>query len=1120
MSNFWFNDGNQSSGIPKEDAFLNNIFDQAAQSNNQSNQQVPHNNQSMDTEMLSNPQQTLNQQGFPSQQQAPSTQQQQQKSLDKSKQEQLLQMRQQIMQQQMLHAKQQKQQQEQQQFSPSNIPMSASPQPSNAPTPQQMMNMNQGGRGQGNSQVNLVYAPSPVNNMNSPSMASSTTPQYNHLVGTPQIPQNLSRPQLQPSNPQQNPKPMQGPAQHQAQQAQQQLVSKLSPQQLQQLQYELFIATLNDFMNSRNTPITQQPIVNGKKVNLLLLHLLSQKLGGGQQLMKALQNIQPQQGNSWTAICQRLGFFEGINVQQDFNSRIQIEKETANVYIQYVLPYEQYGQTPNGARDLQTKRMMYQKKIFLKLQQLQLQQQPQQQQNAPNQLQQQMQNPPSRHISQSNMSPPANINSPGINNVPTPGAGMIHQSPIPSSAPTPQQRKLSHVSNPSAHNSPAVSQSPYMAQQTISRSGSVVQQHTPQQHSQPPPQTQTQQTMQKPTKPKPQRTPNDQTSESPQLDKPDKELEFNIIKNYVPLRKLVETHDGFDIKALSSLASEIELTKPVYLFAPELGSINVHALTMALKNYTVPNSGEIMSALNTLLVTTSDSSFSFKVTDCLELLDSLALLGLKVLDHIIGKKSKHASVYEDASKLSENNPIDDVFKKYTGNQQMFGEDVTYVVDSLSAEVIEDEDSDLDLDEVFSYEEENDTPLSNIEEEPKLERFGITDYNTTILKFKEENKYHFSKLQTKSAVDEQVMLVDQLITITMILRNLSFAEDSKAVMANDSLFKDLLFTCVKYIASYPDKFKFYRKRLCILKDCLLMLDNIAFLMELRTLEEAFLSFILISAFGPKLNENEKEESGFKIPYANLDMFSYLPFGIDAFTKLLVREPRNKTLMQAVLSGSLAASSSNSFPSVISINISAQDQQETKKLMDAYFGDDNSTKEAKLLTRSFKLLMSVIPFDSNSFEFAKFTFIRAPTLSQALFGVKLLIDLIPYDENSPLNDVLVEWLLANKDILLSNFARISLSLVTEASKYGLHSNESKILSLVILKALIVVNSLVGNALLYYRNTPSSPLKDELSKLTDAYRVLPDETSTLDSFIAPNVDVDVSQELLRLLRLLKSF
>lgn len=1145
--NFWFNDDafqgsslNTNNNTSNNDEFLNNIFDQNAEQLQQQAQQTrsvsgnqatsgngtPSASQDISPAAILGQQQNINPQMFMRQQlqlqpnQSPQPQNSQQ-TLNQGRNDQLMRMRQQIMQQQMLHAQQKQQQQQQLQSgtfpnnndippqgqapmrvknmdvqdpsSPHGFGRSQIPTPSQA-TPTmgnlaQQQGQPQPQMVQAQAQSSNLYSASPVNSMISPQVQNSQIP--NQTLQTPGF-----------SNPSQAPQPIPS-QQQQPQQPQQPQANKPPPAQIAQLQIELFLATLNDFMNRRGSPISQPPVVNNKRVNLFFLYILSHKLGGPQALIKALQQPLQQQPTPWTIISQKLGLFDGVNIQQDFVMKAQIEKEIGSCYVQYLLPYEQYNSTPEGQKDIQQRRLNFQKQLLLRFQQ---------------QLQQQSQGSPSTSISQVPQQPqhisppPGGIQSP-ISNVPI-VQQLARQSPVVGQAPTPQQqRKLSRVSNHSNQNSPNIVQSPY--QQQISRSGSIVQQG---QVNQPPQQRQ----HLIPASAARGGSIDVPTSDSPKVDPTDEPREPNVVKNYVPIRKNVESHAGYDIKSLSTVAGEIEITKPVYLFAPELGSINIHALIMALKNYTGPNSGEVFSALNTLLVTTSDSNYAFKISDCPELLDSLSSLGLKVLDQINDVNSK-SEPSKDVKKFTSNSNIDKIFNSYVKCQDpedLVEEDIMYVVDSLTGEIIEDEESDMDIDDVFSPSDWNSTASvtennSQSASQTSESSFFIPDYMSTLINFRHENKTHFSKLQTKSATNNQIMLVDQLITITMILRNISFSEANKVKMSKNELFKDLIFKTVKAIASSPQNFVFYRKKLCLLKDCLLMLDNIAFTMELRSLEEAFLAFILIISFGPKL------EDVLDIPRVNLDVYTYLPFAVDAFTKLLVREPHNRSLMQAILNGSLTVSSS-AYASGNVLNITANDQYETKRLIVAYLGgDEEGFRSGKLLTKSFQLLLSVIPFELSTFEFSKFIFTRSSTLSQALFGTKLIIDMIPADDVScPIHNLATSWIIQNKTQLLANLSRVSMSLIAETSKLPRTSNEYSILSLVLVRIFIMVNSLVHNATTTYDllDDDDAKMKEEIKDLSKLSRVIPDPDVTLECILSPAVDAGLSKEVTRLLTLLR--
>lgn len=1056
-------------------------------------------------------------------------QQQQQAPLDRAKQEQLLKMRQLIMQQQMLHNQQRQQQQQQRppsgemagrslQNANANIsgtnanlrlasfesPQYGSPAAIAKPAPQNMGNMGNQGMGQnygmGNPQMNAMAASQNLQ------AAQNVPPAQN--VGASQ---NIQAQSMQASRGIQQTQGGQTPVGSQAG-APAAGNPKLNQAQIAQLQHELFHMTLNDFMVRRGTPITQPPTINNKRVNLLLLHILTRKLGGAQTVLKLLQslNLPSPQVTEWTNACQKLGVFDGIDYNSNVVAKQLVEKLLGQCYLLYILPYEQYILTEDGQKDILARRVQFQRQLFVRLlqqQQLQLQQQQLQQHQAPLQQRQLSQTDKTAQTpAMAQFQSPNVSQSPHIASMPTPGMGLA-QTPgmvqTPGAQPSPAMSSAPHVKHPSNHTSPAV-QSPYMQSQQLSRSGSVQRRQSSVNLLQ--------------YRPESSQTPQFQELE----ELPEPTGDPNTIKKYVPIKRVVDTYAGVNLKQVSDIAGEIELTKPVYLFAPELGSLNIHSLIMSLKNYSPANPGEAFSALNTLLVTTTDANFTFKVSDAPELLDTLSYLGLKVLKQIT-KQQVSQPDYQDVGSAT-NSTIDDIFNKYVNPSGMKGEDVTYVVDSLTAEVVDDEDSDVDVDDIFSPEAHT-AELSAPSDDPEdMSNFELPDFMTGLSNFRQENKYHFSKIQTKSATDEQIFLVDLLITVSMTLRNLSFAEDSRAQMAGNRVFRELLFKTVKAVAVHPDLFVFQRKRLCLLKDCLLILNQIAFHMELDSLEEAFLSFLLVSAFGPKLDDNEDDETRLcAIPKAPLDVYTYLPYGIDAFAKLLVREPKSRAYMQAVLTGSLNITSSSGHPSSSSVVITPHDHHETKNLINAYFkGDENGLKSGKLITRAFKLMMSVIPFAGSGLEVTRFAFQRSSTALQALFGAKLLIDLVPTEDvNGNLGRLTCSWLAHNVQNLLFNLTKNSYAMITESVKFARNTNEHKLLSFVGFRALIVVNSLLGHAVLLKKALEDgelSPLKlagieDKLALFKDLYRVQPETEFVLNTLLATSVDGDVSQEVVRL-------
>lgn len=592
---------------------------------------------------------------------------------------------------------------------------------------------------------------------------------------------------------------------------------------------------------------------------------------------------------------------------------------------------------------------------------------------------------------------------------------------------------------------------------------------------------------------------------------------ISVAKNYVPIRKRVEGYCGYDIKSLSSIGGEIDSSKPVYLFSPELGSVSIHALAMSLKSYKSGNIGETVCALNTLLVITSDSNYTFRLSDCPELLDSLSEVGLLLVRQIVDNRNEDSS-YVDIEDLPLNNNVDKVFDSYVNKNSLIGEDIGVTVDSLTGEIWKDEFADLKLDEYFSIpeidgsREQSEKKFAHSSQETS--NCFIPDYMTTLLEYKWEKKYHFSDLQTSSAVNDQIRLIDQLITVTMILRNISFYEANRGRMARDDFFKDLLFGIIKAVSTAPGRFRHARRRLCLLKSCLLILDNVAFILMLRSLEEAFLAFLLISSFGPNLSE------GNQIPEVSLDVYIYLPYSVDALVKLLVREPYNRSLLYAVLTGnfSLAASS---YTDSKRLNITEPDKEETKKLIVAYFsGDVAAFETGSLFVRAFRFLACVLPYSASPSELSKFIFSKTTTISQVCFGLKLLCD-VPADELNPsFHSLCVRWLLTNKEPLLCCFLRQVTTLVSETFRLIPSGKELTVLYFVLTKALIFVNSLISKAVSVSSSLEDNEtLRNEIAQIVSLSRVIPDKAVVLDVAVSPVIDLLLKGEVIRLYYLLNS-
>ena len=167
------------------------------------------------------------------------------------------------------------------------------------------------------------------------------------------------------------------------------------------------------------------------------------------------------------------------------------------------------------------------------------------------------------------------------------------------------------------------------------------------------------------------------------------------------------------------------------------------------------------------------------------------------------------------------------------------------------------------------------------------------------------------------------------------------------------------------------------------------------------------------------------------------------------------------------------------------------------------------------------MSVIPYEKSAPELTKVIFSSAPTMSQALFGVKLVLDLVPMEDDSGLSDLSSRWLIANKFRILSNLGRSAVAMIGEAAKLQRGSSEHRIVTSIVQQVLLVVNTLLAHALAtrdkLLQTNKESTLIGEIDDLVNIVRVAPDPLFAMETVLATLVDGALSREVVRLLAVL---
>ena len=411
--------------------------------------------------------------------------------------------------------------------------------------------------------------------------------------------------------------------------------------------------------------------------------------------------------------------------------------------------------------------------------------------------------------------------------------------------------------------------------------------------------------------------------------------------------------------------------------------------------------------------------------DCSELLDSLCQLGITLLNEL----NDGSSVSREKFTFSQNyleeavvtdphftsysrneDLLDSVFRQYT--QKHEGNDVTVKVDSLTGldleqtinaiptpantplpnqnnatidlldNDIEDDKTDVNIKEEMNYHK------WDLLTEPLKYRKGQTidlqtpSYLTSLRNIRDEVDTIFTKVTKRGAENLQILITDQLSTISMILRNFSFSEINSRLIAKNRFWKRFLSDLLWSLFINPaEKFKFHRKCLNCKKDVMLTLTNTAHLLEIDSHVDLFFLLMLTLSFGEpkKLNGNSNQ-----ITYSeySLNWGKYNAFSTDVLAKLLSLGYPNRTFLKSILLNSFDI---NDYKNVKDVEIA-------KVLINKYNGDD----KGKLFNDLVSFLFSAIPFQQLSTNPIIFENI-IPIVSQTMISLLELLKFFKTDDN---------------------------------------------------------------------------------------------------------------------------
>jgi SWI/SNF chromatin-remodeling complex subunit SWI1 len=689
---------------------------------------------------------------------------------------------------------------------------------------------------------------------------------------------------------------------------------------------EAFLRSLHKFMTSQNLPLDQNPIVCGRPIHLVQLYATVMKMGGSKKVTAT---------NMWPAVAHQLQF-----PQMQYPMAAQ---EIQAQHSRNLAPYEQ---------------------AFISSQQKQMADQMQQQH------QQQQQGGIPR--------PPGQFQSPSVK--PNPGFEQA------------QGMAQSPQNNMPVHNNAPGNPVNGFATPTHARSQSRPAQagHRPSiSRASQPPVPPTEPATGQFAAPSPQSAKGVTPVPGPQQPVQQEQKQEQLVKRPIEetFKPTVLTgsrfHGPIAVDEMYQIGDDISRLKPDVPGFAELGVVDIHALTMALKSGIY---AEIRVALDTLTTLSGEPSVQISLENCDDLVESLI------------------DCAEDQADL------------------------------LAQHTVEDSDTMVlrSYDEVTRDCQSENTSLADVPE------FGSIEY-------------------------ELDRAVDRLICITTILRNFSFSETNFLPLGIPPVAQ--LFSAVfRYMGTRKMFLRTSHNTLDFMKDAVILLSNLAHVVQIPGKDEALNLLIFLLAFSP---EPEPTSPSGKVMFTafNSSVDRYTPAAVDGLAKMLARDDPNRTYFKAIFSG-----------------------------------DGSAPPQPELLTRAFGLAISCVP-DKKPMAVVD---ARKVFLMQGLLSA----DVLTTFADGPLAKAWLE----SVDGFAVHLLRLSCALCTERIPQINMRQRSQAEA-----DAYAFSSIVNRGLgILRRLAEKSKQVDNTSPLNIPSGILPRKESLLGALLLPNIDGGVVRQLLTYARL----
>lgn len=510
------------------------------------------------------------------------------------------------------------------------------------------------------------------------------------------------------------------------------------------------------------------------------------------------------------------------------------------------------------------------------------------------------------------------------------------------------------------------------------------------------------------------------------------------------------THGGRNVRYLCHLGNEIENWRPEVAFPLDLGTVDLHAVTLSLASR---DSAEVRQALDKLAVVSANPCVHESLQHSPRLLANLCNLIMGMLSQLIegGNRTKRAqaesenpttspssgeqgenkksempqdasqqkeksrkprSAYSDGSefvlKSVESRPfqLDNSEVSMTAKHTPSMEPMCKVLERERKDEQQDihillDDEGNEIKREIKPSKQSKQPTNNIKSGPSVN----DSWSRHVLDYEPSDKPFYypcygtryerveSEICTMHPINDEkydslfVGLCDRLLLATCVVRNLSFSMANRVIIARKPEFQKLLWFLLDIIGEHPNLLDSELRTLDLCKDLLTVLGNIALYLRMPNARDALKLILFLISFAPVESPYTKE-GNIKLMDYDIDVHRYLPNAVDVFVKIAPREEPNRKLIEEVLLGTCK-------------------DPEYHKLFNRWLAAQGRTKAhpAELLTRMFALSVVMMPLThfrppSRDIE------TRQPYLLQGSLALEQLVNMIPDGDSN--DNIAYSWL----------------------------------------------------------------------------------------------------------------